>query len=78
MLASPSLAVERESIEEEDLIEPTDPVDSIVLDAVPRDIVDMGQKRKLGWVRQTLQDAEGHAAPGGVFWESKRPQRYGC
>ena len=63
VLASPSPAVERESMEEEDSVPPTTPVDSFVPDSVPRDIAEMGQKRKLAWVRQTLQDAEGHAAP---------------
>ena len=38
----------------------------------------MGHKRKLAWVRQTLLDAEGHAAPRGATRESKRPQRFGC
>ena len=58
MLASPSPAVERESMEDDDPVEPTDPVVSIVPDAVPRDIAEMGQKRKPAWVRQTLQDVE--------------------
>ena len=34
LLASPSPAVERESMEEDDLVESIDPVDSIVPDAV--------------------------------------------
>ena len=51
VLTSPSLAVERESMEEDDLVELTDPVDLIVPNAVPRDITEMGQKRKLAWVR---------------------------
>ena len=67
MLASPSLAVERESMEEDDSVPPTDPVGSFVPDSVPRDIAEMGQKRKPAWVRQTLQDVEGHAAPRGYL-----------
>ena len=42
MLASPSPAVERESMEEDDSVPPTDPVDSFVPDSVPRDIAEMG------------------------------------
>ena len=73
VLAAPSPLVKKESMEDDDPIEPTDPVDPIVPDAVLRDIVEMGQKRKPAWVRQTSQDAEGHASPHGVFRESKRP-----
>ena len=65
--------VERESMEEEYSTPPLDSVDSIIPDSVPKDIAEMGQKRKLAWVRQTLQDAEGHEAPRGATWESKRP-----
>ena len=56
----------------DDIVEPTDPVDPVVTDLVPRDIIVMGQKRRPAWARQTLQDAEGHAAPH-PFRESKRP-----
>lgn len=55
----------------------TDPVDPIVPDSLPRDTTVLGQKRRPTWVRQTLQDVEGHTAPRS-FRESKRPQRYGC
>ena len=65
-------------MEEDDLVPPMDPVYSFVPDSVPRDIAEMGQKRKPQWVRQTLQDAEGHTAPHGALWESKRPQIFGC
>ena len=78
VLASPSPAVERKSMEEDDLAPPIDSVDSFIPNLVPRDITEMGQKRKLAWVRQTLQDAEGHTIPRGATWESKRPQRFGC
>ena len=70
ILVSPSTPAEREIIDD-DIVEPTDPVDPIVIDHVPRDIAVMGQKRRPTWARQTLQDAEGHAAPR-PFWESKR------
>ena len=62
---------------EDDIVEPTDLVDLVVPNPVPRDIVVMGQKRRPTWARQTLQDVEGHAAPR-PFRESKTPQRYGC
>ena len=49
-------------------IDPVAPVN------VSKDIV-VGRKI-LAWAHQTLQEAEGHAAPHGTFCESKRPQRY--
>ena len=42
MLASPSPTVERESMEEDDPVESTYPIDLIVPDAVSRDIAEMG------------------------------------
>jgi hypothetical protein len=63
---SPPSIVQRETV-----IDPVDPVAPV---DVPRDIA-VGQKR-LAWARQTLQEAEGHAAPRGTFQESKRPQRF--
>ena len=54
VLASPSPAIERESIEEDYSAPPADSVDSVIPDSVPRDVVEMGQKRKPAWVRQTL------------------------
>jgi hypothetical protein len=33
-------------------------------------------KRRLAWFKETLQEAEKHAAPSGTFGESKRPQRF--
>jgi hypothetical protein len=62
----PPSAVQRETVI--DLVDPIAPVD------VPRDIA-VGQKRP-AWARQTLQEAEGHAAPRGTFRESERPQRF--
>jgi hypothetical protein len=53
-----------------------DLVDPIALVNVSRDIA-VGRKRPT-WAHQTLQEAEGHAAPHGTFRESKRPQRYPC
>ena len=78
MLVDPSTPVAKEFMEDDDLVEWADPVDPIVPDTVPRDIAEMDQKRKPAWVRQTLQDAEGHATPCGAFRESKRPQSYEC
>jgi hypothetical protein len=65
--------VQRETIEP---IDPIDLVDPVAPVDVPRDIA-VGRKRP-AWARQTLQEAEGHAAPRGTFRESKRPQRYSC
>jgi hypothetical protein len=59
-------AVQRETI--------IDPVGHVAPIDVPRDIA-VGQKR-LAWAQQTLQEAEGHAAPCGTFRESKRAQRF--
>jgi hypothetical protein len=53
-IPSPPSAVQRETS-----IDPVDPV------VVPRDIA-VGHKRPT-WARQTLQEAEGHAAPRGTF-----------
>jgi len=41
ILVSPSTLVERE-IMDDDIVEPTDPVDPVVTDPVPRDIAVMG------------------------------------
>jgi hypothetical protein len=68
-IPSPPSAVQRETV-----IDPVDPVDPVAPVDVPRDIA-VGQKRP-AWARQTLQEAEGHAAPRGTFRESKRPQRF--
>ena len=76
LLASPSPPVEKETLED-DSVKPIDPVDPIVPESIPRDTVVLGQRRRLAWVCQTLQDAEGHTAPR-LFRESKGPQRYGC
>ena len=50
ILVSPSPPAERE-IMDDDAVEPTDPVDPVVTDPVPRDIVVMGQKRRPAWAR---------------------------
>jgi hypothetical protein len=56
-IPSPPSTVQRETT-----IDPVDPVAPV--DA-PRDIA-VGHKRP-AWARQTLQEAEGHAAPRGTF-----------
>jgi hypothetical protein len=63
---SPLSAVQRETT--------IDPVDPVALVDVPRDIA-VGHKRST-WARQTLQEAEGHAASRGTFQENKRPKRF--
>ena len=75
-MVSLSPPAERE-IMDDDIVEPTDLVDPVVTDPIPRDIAVMGQKRRPAWAHQTLKDVEGHVAPC-PFWERKRPQRYGC
>ena len=42
VLASPSPAIERESIEEDYSAPPTDSIDSAIPDSVPRDVAEMG------------------------------------
>ena len=32
--------------------------------------------KRSSWLRDTLEDAEGHMAPRGTFRESKKPNRY--
>jgi hypothetical protein len=73
MVSSPPhpSTVQREPVEPVETIEFVDPVDPIDPVDVPRDIV-VGQKRPT-WARQTLQKAEGHAAPRGTFRERKKP-----
>jgi hypothetical protein len=69
-IPSPPSTVQRETS-----IIPVDPVvpaDSIAPVDIPRDIA-VGHKR-FAWARQTLQEAEGHAAPQGTSRESKRPK----
>lgn len=63
VLDLPSPAVERKSMEEDDSTPLVDSVDSFIPNSVTIDIAEMGQKRKPTWVRQTLQDAEGHTTP---------------
>jgi hypothetical protein len=33
-------------------------------------------RKRPAWLRDTLEEAEGHATPKGSFRESKRPQRF--
>ena len=48
LLASPYPPSKRETMED-DIVEPTDPVDLVVLNPIPREIAVMGQKRRLAW-----------------------------
>ena len=49
LLASPPPA--EKEIMDVDVVEPTDPVDPVVTDPIPRDIAVMGQKRRPAWAR---------------------------
>jgi hypothetical protein len=66
--AYPSSPVVHPSDYKEELVEPTELVD------LPRDVV-VTRKRPT-WLRDTLQNAEGHADPHDTFKERKRPQRF--
>ena len=47
----------------------------------PMDPIDPppSKRKRPSWLRDTLEDAEGHMAPRGTFRESKKPNRYqGC
>ena len=70
MRSSPPPVVQREFPKEEliDSIDPVEPVDAPTDMAVSR--------KRPRWAQQTLQDAEGHKAPHGIYRESKRPQRF--
>ena len=50
VLASPSPTIEREPMGEDDSVHLTDPLDSFILDSIPRDVAEMGKKRKPSWV----------------------------
>jgi hypothetical protein len=69
---SPHSAVQRET--HIIPLDPVVPVDPIAPVDIPRDIT-VGHKRST-WAQQTLQEAEGHAAPQGTSRESKRPKRF--
>lgn len=51
-----------------DSVEPAQPIE------LPREVTLV--KRKLAWLRETLQEGEKHGAPEGAFRESKRPNRF--
>lgn len=51
--------------------EPVDPVELVEPMDRPRDVA--MAKRRPTWLRDTLQEAEKHAAPIGSFRESRRP-----
>ena len=46
------------------------------VEVLERSLEDPPIKRRPAWFKETLQDAERHAAPSGTFRESKRPQRF--
>eukprot|EP00253_Pinus_taeda_P027290 PITA_27290 len=49
--------------------EPMDPIDPL-----PQDL--SSSRKRPSWLRGTLDDAEGHVAPRGTFWESKKSTKY--
>ena len=44
----------------------------------PMDSIDppLSLEKRPSWLRDTLEDAEGHMTPRGTFRESKKPSRY--
>jgi hypothetical protein len=64
----PSSPIVHPSDYQEEFVERIEPMD------LPRDVA-VTMKRS-AWLRDTLQDAKGHATPNGIFRESKRPQRF--
>jgi hypothetical protein len=51
-----------------DMVESERPVD------LPKEVV--ATRKRPAWLRNTLQEAEGHASPKGSFKESKRPHKF--
>ena len=43
---------------------------------IERLLEEIPAKRQPAWCRQILQEAEGHAAPKGTFWERRKPQMH--
>jgi hypothetical protein len=64
----PSSPIVHLSNYQEESVEPINPMD------LARYVVVTRKRPK--WFRDTLQDAEGHAAPSGTFRERKRPHRF--
>ena len=58
MLVDPSPLVEKESMKDDDPAKWTDLVDSLARDIVPRDIVEMDQKRKHARVHYQVKKEE--------------------
>jgi hypothetical protein len=54
--------------DQNETVEPEIPVDP------PREVT--VTRKRPAWLRNTLQEAEGHAAPKGSFRESKRPHKF--
>ena len=52
-----------------DVEEPMDPID-------PPPHEPSSSKKRPSWLREILDDVEGHVAPQGTFRESKKPNRY--
>lgn len=62
-----AIPVVHPSEDQEEPTKPIEPVDPLKY---------LGTSKRPTWLRDTLQDAEGHVAPRGTFRESKRPHRY--
>ena len=76
-LASPSFENEqlddqREEPHEGPINEPLEPVEEL-----ERTLEEPLTKRKPGWLKEIVEEAEKIAPPKGTFKESKRPHRYG-
>jgi hypothetical protein len=69
---SPHAEVQREEPNEH--VDPTNPMERV--EPFERPIYAPPAKRRLAWLRETLQEAEKHSTPSSTFRENKRPQRY--
>lgn len=68
-VGSPSSSSQREENEDDLSLEP--------IETLERSLEEPPTKRRPGWLKETLQEAERIVAPKGTFRERKRPHRYG-
>ena len=65
---SPHAEIQREEPDEH--VDPTDPME--IVEPIERLINAPRAKRRLAWLRETLQEVEKHSAPSGTFREGRR------